>query len=71
VSEGAGNDTLPCLRCQTPLTYVAERDFREGSGGWAFAFGQIGALFESSTRMEVWACESCGHIEFFVPGVGE
>jgi hypothetical protein len=34
-------------------------------------FGQLGALFEDSTRLEVWGCESCGHVESFVPGVGE
>ncbi len=71
MSEDSDTDELPCLRCQTPLTIVAERDFREGTGGWTLAFGRMGALFEDSTRLEVWACQSCGHVEFFVPGVGE
>jgi hypothetical protein len=71
VSEGGDTDELPCVRCQTPLTYVAERDFREGTGGWTLALGRMGALFEDSTRLEMWACQSCGHVEFFVPGVGE
>ena len=70
VSEDSSNDELPCVRCQTPLTYVAERDFREGTGGWLL-LGELGALFETATRLELWACESCGHVEFFVPGVGE
>lgn len=70
-ASSGSNDELPCVRCQTPLTYVGERDFREGSGGWVLAFGQLGALFENSTRLEVWGCHSCGHVEFFVPGVGE
>ena len=39
--------------------------------GWVLALGRLGALFEDSTRLEVWACKSCGHVEFFVPGVGE
>jgi hypothetical protein len=71
VSEVGDTDELPCVRCQTPLTYVAERDFREGTGGWTLALGRMGALFEDSTRLEMWACQSCGHVEFFVPGVGE
>jgi hypothetical protein len=71
VTEDSTNDTLPCVRCQTALTFVAERDFREGTGGWVLALGQLGAFFEDSTRLELWACESCGHVEFFVPGVGE
>jgi hypothetical protein len=71
VTEDEGNEALPCVRCQTPLTFAAERDFREGTGGWTLALGRLAALFEDSTRLEVWACESCGHVEFFVPGVGE
>jgi hypothetical protein len=70
MSEDAGDDELPFVRCQTPLTFVAERDFREGTGGW-LVLGELGALFETATRLELWACESCGHIEFFVTGVGE
>lgn len=61
---------LPYTRCQTPLTFVAERDFREGTGGWLL-LGELGAFFEQPTRLELWACESCGHVELFVPGVGE
>jgi hypothetical protein len=71
VTEDEDNEALPCVRCQTPLMFVAERDFREGTGGLTFALGRLGTLFEGSTRLEVWACESCGHVEFFVPGVGE
>ena len=70
VSEDARKDELPCVRCQTPLTFVAEHDFREGSGGWLL-LGPLGALFEHATRLELWACESCGHVELFVPGVGD
>lgn len=69
--EGGTEDELPCARCDTPLVFVAERDFREGSGGWELAFGRLGALFGNSTRLEVWACPTCGHVEFFLPGVGE
>jgi hypothetical protein len=71
VSEEARNDELPCVRCQTPLLFVGERDFREGSGGWELALGRLGALFVDSTRLEVWGCPSCGHVELFAPGVGE
>jgi hypothetical protein len=72
IVSGAGDgEALPCVRCEAPLVYVAERDFREGSGGWILALGQLGAFFENSTRLEVWACQSCGHVEFFLPGVGE
>jgi hypothetical protein len=70
-SEAGGDEELPCVRCQSALVFVAERTFREGTGGWELAFGRLGPLFEDSTRMEVWACQSCGHVELFLPGVGE
>ena len=70
-AEDSSDEMLPCVRCETPLEFVAERDFREGSGGWELALGRLGALFGNSTRLEVWACPSCGHVELFVPGVGE
>jgi hypothetical protein len=69
VSEEAGNDELPCVRCQTPLAFVGERDFREGAGGNLLL--PLGEFFEQATRFEVWVCQSCGHVELFVPGVGE
>jgi hypothetical protein len=69
--EDERDEELPCVRCQTPLVFVAERNFREGTGGWELAFGRLGPLFENSTRMEVWVCQSCGHVELFLPGVGE
>jgi len=68
-TEDNDDEVLPCLRCETPLVFVAERDFREGSGGWELTLGRVGALFGSSTRLEVWACPSCGHVELFWPGV--
>ncbi|HEY3550914.1 MAG TPA: hypothetical protein VGK69_07670 [Gaiellaceae bacterium] len=71
MGEDGEDEALPCVRCQTPLVFVAERDFREGTGGWVLTLGPIGSLFEGSTRLEVWACQSCGHVEFFLPGVGE
>lgn len=71
LSTDGDDEVLPCVRCETPLVFVAERDFREGTGSWELTLGRLGTLFDSSTRLEVWACSSCGHVEFFLPGVGE
>lgn len=71
VTEDADDDALPCVRCQTPLVFVGERDFAEDPGAWELALGDLGTLFENSTRFEVWACQACGHVELFLPGVGE
>jgi hypothetical protein len=70
-SEGDDSDeVLPCLRCQSELTFVADRDFHEGTRAWGFFLGNVGELFEGGTKLELWACENCGHVEFFVPGIG-
>lgn len=64
-------EVLPCARCGTPLTFLGERDFHEGTRAWGFVLGDFGELLTGGTKLEMWACESCGHVEFFVPGVGE
>ena len=72
--ESAPNDdgeTLPCARCESPLTFLGDRDFHEGTRAWGFVLGDFGELLTGGTKLEMWACESCGHVEFFVPGVGE
>jgi hypothetical protein len=50
---------------------LGDRDFHEGTRAWGFVLGDLGELLTGGTKLEMWACESCGHVEFFVPGVGE
>jgi len=76
ISEGASapvsshvEPTLDCLRCQTPLEHVGTKRFHEGSN-WG-ALGELGELFVKKEQFDVYACPRCGHVEFFVDGVGE
>lgn len=68
-------DTSPksvaCLRCATPTRFVGTKKFHEGTRGWAFALGEVGELFVNREQFDIYACGSCGHVEFFVDGVGE
>lgn len=64
------DEVLPCARCLKPLTSVGERDFHEGTRLWGFALGDIGELLTAGTVLEMWVCENCGHVEFFVPNIG-
>jgi hypothetical protein len=57
------------LRCNVPLAYLGTRDFHEGTR-WG-VFGEIAELFVNKESFELYACPRCGHVEFFVEGVGE
>ena len=58
---------LNCIRCETQLTFVGDRDFHEGTRGWGFFLGDVGELLVNRQSVEMYACEACGHIEFFLP----
>jgi hypothetical protein len=60
--EGAG-----CTRCDGRLIFLGRKDFHEGTRGWGFIFGDLGELLTGGEEIEMWTCESCGHIEFFLP----
>jgi hypothetical protein len=70
----SGNDgaeeVLPCVRCRHDLAFVADQDFHEGTRAWGFLLGDLGELMTGGTKLEMWGCLNCGHVEFFVPGVG-
>jgi hypothetical protein len=58
---------LGCLRCEQQLTFVGEKDFLEGSRSWGFILGDLGELFTNQEKIEMYVCEYCGPVEFFVP----
>ena len=63
-----GEATL-CLRCDAELEFLGTKEFHEG-GRLGF-FGDFAELFVNRERLDVYACPSCGHVEFFLDGVGE
>ena len=58
-----------CLRCDRLLTFVGTREFHEGPGGGLFS--DLTELFMKKEKFDVYVCQNCGHVEFFVNGVGE
>lgn len=60
---------MDCLRCGRELDAVGTRNFHEGIR-WG-VFGDLGELFVNKESFNVYACSHCGHVEFFVSGVGE
>jgi predicted nucleic-acid-binding Zn-ribbon protein len=67
--RGAGSNPIACLRCKQQLQHAGTRRFHEGTN-WG-AFGEIGELFVKRERFDVYVCDRCGHVEFFVDGLGE
>lgn len=66
---GQPSGTINCLRCDTPLDRVGTKTFHEGTN-WG-VLGELGELFVKRSRFDVYRCAHCGHVEFFLDGVGE
>jgi hypothetical protein len=64
-------EVLPCARCEAPLTFLGDKDFHEGTRAWGFVLGDFGELLTGGSKLEMWGCETCGHVEFFLPNVGD
>lgn len=60
---------VACLRCQRELVSLGSPNFRIGgtSGAAHLFFGNWADLGESTVELEVLACDSCGHVELFLP----
>jgi|tagenome__1003787_1003787.scaffolds.fasta_scaffold20876739_3 hypothetical protein len=56
-----------CTRCDAPLVFLGQKSFHEGGGALNVLFGGPQGMFENRERIEMWACEECGHVEFFMP----
>ena len=60
---------INCVRCEDPLYFLGIREFHEGT---RIGFlGDLSEAFQHREELEMFACGNCGHVEFFVGGVGE
>jgi hypothetical protein len=62
-------DPLACLRCERPMEYAGSKAFHEGAR-WGI-LGEIGELFVNKERFDIYVCQRCGRVEFFVDGIGQ
>ena len=60
---------VTCPRCNVPKAYLGTKEFHEGTR-WGF-LGELGELFVNKESFDVYACPTCGSVEFFVDGIGE
>ena len=61
---------LLCLRCGREIDFVGTKSFHEGFQ-WGGLLGDWGEFLVNQESFDVYACRKCGHVEFFVSGVGE
>ena len=66
---GGGRPVLACVRCQRELDYIGNKTFHEGAR--LGVFGDLGELFVHTQSFDVYVCSGCGHVEFFLHGVGD
>lgn len=59
-----------CLRCESKLEFAGRRKFHEGAK-MGFWLGDLGELFVNRESFDVYVCQNCGKVEFYLTGVGE
>ena len=71
MTRGQGHPThrrqLRSLPASARLPWDARLPRRNALG----RFGELAELFVSKETFELYACSRCGHVEFFVEGVGD
>ena len=48
------------------MSVVDRIKIHEGTRAWPFLFGRLGELFVSRSTFDIYACGTCGKVEFFV-----
>jgi predicted nucleic-acid-binding Zn-ribbon protein len=59
--------SIECPHCKTHLEYFGKKQLYEGGHTAA----EWGGFFVNRMNFDLYVCLRCGHIEFFVQGVGE
>ena len=60
--------SLRCLRCETPMIFGGTKRFHEGSRVAEMFLGEWAVGRES---LDLYYCENCGKVEFFMDGIGD
>ncbi|SFC94545.1 hypothetical protein [Pseudoalteromonas denitrificans] len=58
------DNNYDCFRCRSELTFLGTRNFHEGSR-WG-VLGDLGEFFVDKENLDMYACKSCGKVEFFI-----
>jgi hypothetical protein len=52
------------------MAFLGTKQFHE-SGGWTDWLGALGDVFKGREKFDIFCCEHCGKVEFYLEGVGE
>ena len=58
-----------CPVCKISLSYSGTKSFHEGTD-WG-VLGNLGELLVNREKFDIYVCERCGRVTFFVDGIGE
>jgi hypothetical protein len=59
---------MDCLRCGRGLDALGTKKFHEGAR-WG-VLGDLGELLVNRQGFDIYSCSYCGHVEFFLSGIG-
>lgn len=65
------SNPVVCPNCKIALTYSGTKKFHEGGTSWGFWLGDVGELLVNKEKFDVYVCERCGRVTFFIDGIGE
>ena len=63
--------TIDCPRCNARLYYAGTRRLNEEKS--MSVLGELGEMYKTGAHefLDVYTCQHCGHVEFFVDGLGD
>jgi uncharacterized C2H2 Zn-finger protein len=64
------SEHLTCPRCNIAQEYGGTKQFHEGTRAWDFLGGAF-ELLKHREAFDLYVCPRCGHVEFYLDGVGE
>lgn len=55
---------ISCLRCNEEMRYIGREKLQLGQTGWIL--GDLSNLISGAMEVDIYACKTCGKLEFFM-----
>ena len=60
---------MNCLRCGNQMQYMKREKLQLGETTWIL--GDAGNLWAGALEVDIYACQNCGKVEFYLPEPSE
>ena len=60
---------ISCLRCSEEMRYIRREKLQLGETGWFL--GDLPNLLAGAMKVDIYACKTCGKLEFFMAELKE